>query len=113
MNRSTATRWLTGAHPRPPASAYIVEALSRRLGRPLAAADAGLTRTPARIPDWSGEAPPVHHLAKLTHSQLDPSRGRFLGADVYSLTALRVPGWEDLLAGRPVRQRPGDPHLAR
>ncbi|MFD6340231.1 hypothetical protein [Streptomyces sp. NPDC060131] len=102
--RSTATRWLTGAHPRPPASAYILEALARRLGRPLAAADAGLTRAPARIPDWSWEENPVHHLAKLTHSQLDPSRGRFLGADVYSLTVLAVPGWEDLLARTTARR---------
>ncbi|MGW6740659.1 hypothetical protein ACWGDX_07905 [Streptomyces sp. NPDC055025] len=96
VNRTTATRWLTGAHPRPPAPAYILEALSRRLGRPLTAADAGLTRAPARIPDWSWEANPVHHLAKLTKSQLDPSRGKPLGADVYSLAMLGIPDWEDL-----------------
>ncbi|MGW6456860.1 hypothetical protein ACWF94_13210, partial [Streptomyces sp. NPDC055078] len=42
MNRSTATRWLAGTHPRPPAPAYILEALSRRLGRPLPAVEAAL-----------------------------------------------------------------------
>ncbi|MGW6456621.1 hypothetical protein ACWF94_11985 [Streptomyces sp. NPDC055078] len=104
MNRSTATRWLAGTHPRPPAPAYILEALSRRLGRPLAAAAAGLTLAPARIPDWSWEADPVHHLAKLTDSQLDPSRGKLLGADVYSLAALAVPNWEDLLARTTARR---------
>ncbi|MFD9427492.1 MULTISPECIES: hypothetical protein [unclassified Streptomyces] len=104
MNRSTVTRWLAGTHPRPPAPAYILEALSRRLGRPLAAADAGLTRAPARIPDWSWEADPVHHLAKLTHSQLDPSRGKLPGAEVYSLAALTVPNWEDLLSRTTARR---------
>ncbi|MEU0687332.1 hypothetical protein [Streptomyces uncialis] len=98
VNRSTATRWLAGAHPRPPAPAYILEALSRRLGRPLSPADAGLTRAPARIPDWSWEADPVRRLAKLTHSQLDPHRGKLLGAEVYSLAALSVPNWEDLVS---------------
>ncbi|MFE4670789.1 hypothetical protein ACFRI7_39055, partial [Streptomyces sp. NPDC056716] len=104
VNRSTATRWLSGAHPRPPAPAYILEALSRRLGRPLAAADAGLTRAPVRIPHWSWEADPVRHLAKLTHSQLDPDRGNIPGADVYSLAALAVPEWEDLLSRSTARR---------
>ncbi|MFE3121366.1 hypothetical protein [Streptomyces niveus] len=98
VNRSTVTRWLAGARPRPPTPAYILEALSRRLGRPLTAADAGLTRAPTRTPDWSWEADPVHQLAKLTHSQLAPDRDTILGADVYSVAALAVPGWEDLLS---------------
>ncbi|MFE3021617.1 hypothetical protein [Streptomyces sp. NPDC059256] len=106
VNRSTATRWLAGAYPRPPAPAYILEALSQRLGRPLTAADAGLTRAPARIPDWSWKADPVHHLAKLTHSQLDPRRREPLRVDVYSLAALVVPNWEDLLS-RTVTRRAG------
>ncbi|MEU0990406.1 hypothetical protein [Streptomyces sp. NPDC005953] len=104
VNRSTATRWLTGTRPRPPAPTYILEALSRRLGRPLAAADAGLTRTPGRIPAWSWTANPVDHLARLTHSQLDPSRGEPLGVDVYSLGALSIPNWEDLRAQTAARR---------
>ncbi|MET8825080.1 hypothetical protein ABZX40_12500 [Streptomyces sp. NPDC004610] len=51
VHRSTVTHRLSGTHPRPPAPVYLLEAPSRRLGRPLAAADAGLTRAPARIPD--------------------------------------------------------------
>ncbi|MFD7291204.1 helix-turn-helix domain-containing protein [Streptomyces sp. NPDC059863] len=104
VHRSTVTRWLAGTRPRPPAPAYLLEALARRLGRPLPAADAGLTRTPTRIPDWSWEAPPVQHLAKLTNSQLDPGRGKLLGADVYSLAALAVPNWEDLLSRTTARR---------
>ncbi|MFJ1917006.1 hypothetical protein ACIOGX_34335 [Streptomyces sp. NPDC088147] len=104
VHRSTVTRWLTGTRPRPPAPAYILEALARRLGRPLAADDAGLTHAPARIPDWSWEANPVHHLAKLTNSQLDPTRGGQLGVDVYSHTALTVPNWEDLLSRTTARR---------
>ncbi|MFD7288485.1 hypothetical protein [Streptomyces sp. NPDC059863] len=42
----------------------------------------------------------MHHLAKLTKSQLDPRRGKLLRVDVYSLAALTVPPWEDLLSRR-------------
>ncbi|MGW1018368.1 hypothetical protein [Streptomyces niveus] len=98
VHRSTVTRWLAGTRPRPPAPAYLLEALARRLGRPLPPAAAGLTRAPTRIPDWSWEEHPVRHLAKLTNSQLDPGRGKILGADVYSLAALAVPDWEELLS---------------
>ncbi|WP_066956631.1 transcriptional regulator [Streptomyces lushanensis] len=104
VNRSTVTRWLAGTRPRPPAPAYILEALARRLRRPLAADDAGLTRAPTRIPDWSWEADPVHHLARLTNSQLDPGRGKPLGVAVYSLAALTVPNWEDLLSRTTARR---------
>ncbi|MFD7548889.1 hypothetical protein ACFV0R_00255 [Streptomyces sp. NPDC059578] len=48
----------------------------------------------------------MHHLSKLTHSQLDPRRGEVLGVDVYSLAALEVPDWEDLLS-RTVARRAG------
>ncbi|MET9554403.1 helix-turn-helix transcriptional regulator [Streptomyces sp. NPDC006645] len=104
VSRSTVTRWLAGTHPRPPAPAYLLEALARRVGRPLAAVDAGLTQAPARIPDWTWEAHPVRRLAKLTNSQLDPNRGKLLGVDVYSLAALTVPSWEDLLARATARR---------
>ncbi|MFE5855336.1 hypothetical protein ACFQ61_19265 [Streptomyces sp. NPDC056500] len=48
----------------------------------------------------------MHHLAKLTNSQLDPGRGKLLGTDIYSLAALSVPNWEDLLS-RTVARRAG------
>ncbi|MFI5987529.1 helix-turn-helix domain-containing protein [Streptomyces sp. NPDC051555] len=34
-HQSTVSRWLSGTAPRPPEAAVLVEALSRRLGRPV------------------------------------------------------------------------------
>ncbi|MET8825264.1 hypothetical protein ABZX40_35805 [Streptomyces sp. NPDC004610] len=46
----------------------------------------------------------MHRLAELTHNQLDPSRGNPARAAAYSLSALAVPGWEDLLSQRTSRR---------
>ncbi|MFI7357969.1 helix-turn-helix domain-containing protein [Streptomyces avidinii] len=108
---STVSRWLAGVRPRPPAPAILTEAFSRRLGRPVTAQEAGLTRAPApaavAVPPW--EADPVRALAKLTTVELDPARRTVLGASAFSLAALIVPDLTRAAAPRPSARPPGSP----
>lgn len=94
-DRGTVSRWLSGTRPRPPAPGYLLEALSRRLGWPVTAAEAGLTRSPAAVPDLDWEADAVRALSALTRTDLDPARRHLLRAGVYSLTALTLPQLAD------------------
>ncbi|MEU9187997.1 hypothetical protein AB0D14_26350 [Streptomyces sp. NPDC048484] len=88
---SAASRWLSGAQPRPPAATFILEALSRKLGRPVTAVEAGLSRAPAPTLELSWEADPLQKLSALTDTDLDPTRRRLLSSGLYRLTALTVP----------------------
>lgn len=95
-DRSTVSRWLSGTQPRPPAPAFLTEALARRLGRPVTAQEAGLTRAPDPVVDLSWEADPLRKLAALSHADLNPTRRHLLGTGVFSLAALSVPDLADL-----------------
>ncbi|WP_328550885.1 helix-turn-helix transcriptional regulator [Streptomyces sp. NBC_00366] len=97
-DRSTVSRWLSGTTPRPPVPAFLLEALARRLGKPITAYDAGLTSAPARtaMSDLSWEADPLRKLAILTSTDTGPSRRHHLAAGVFTLTALAVPEAADL-----------------
>ncbi|WP_249402328.1 hypothetical protein [Streptomyces sp. YIM 121038] len=53
-DRSMVSRWLAG--PRPPVPTLLLEVLSRRLGRPVVALEAGLSRAPSAVFDLFGEA---------------------------------------------------------
>ncbi|MGP3690376.1 hypothetical protein ACTVZO_37740 [Streptomyces sp. IBSNAI002] len=83
-NRSVVTRWLAGTQPRPPAPTYILQALSQKLGRPLTAQEAGLTRSPAphELP-WETDA--MRRVFQLTGADLDPARRHLLAARPYTL----------------------------
>ncbi|MFE7275226.1 helix-turn-helix domain-containing protein [Streptomyces sp. NPDC057623] len=96
--RSTVSRWLSGTTPRPPAPAFLLEALARRLGRPVTAYDAGLTSIPARtaVSDLSWQADPLRKLAVLTSADTGPTRRHHLATGVFTLTALAVPEAADL-----------------
>ncbi|WP_327358064.1 tetratricopeptide repeat protein [Streptomyces sp. NBC_01304] len=104
--QSTVSRWLSGTRPRPPAPVFLLEALSRRLGRPVTGAEAGLSESdiPVSSPglDLSWDADAVRTLATLAQADLDPARRRLLTASVYSLAALALPD----AAGLPGRERP-------
>ncbi|MGA5275455.1 hypothetical protein ACPCKL_16960 [Streptomyces cellulosae] len=92
--QTVVSRWLNGTQPRPPAGTYLLEALSRRLGRCVTAHEAGLTQAPAKaggLPALSWEAHPVQILAKLAGSESDPARRRLFGASVFSLAHLALP----------------------
>ncbi|MFF4097812.1 hypothetical protein ACFYYY_29455, partial [Streptomyces sp. NPDC001834] len=61
-DRSMVSRWLSGTTPRPPVPQLLLEALSRRLGRPVDAVEAGLSRPPCTVLDLSWEADPLRRL---------------------------------------------------
>ncbi|MEU9764054.1 hypothetical protein AB0D98_30990 [Streptomyces sp. NPDC047987] len=90
-DRSMVSRWLSGTTPRPPVPQLLLEALSRRLGRPVDAVEAGLSRPPCTVLDLSWEADPLRRLTALTRAHLDPERRRLLHAGVYSLAMLANP----------------------
>ncbi|MCW8379747.1 tetratricopeptide repeat protein [Streptomyces justiciae] len=92
-DRSSVSRWLSGTTPRPPWPALLLEALARRLGRPITAYEAGLSsvRCPVTVHGLSWEADPLRKLAALTSAQADPDRRRALTTGVFTLTALAVP----------------------
>ncbi|MFJ6841779.1 hypothetical protein ACIQRE_03800 [Streptomyces griseoluteus] len=75
-DRTSVAHWLSGTRPRHPAPGLIAAALSRRLGRPVTAADAGLTRTPqpaATSPGLMAESHSTRHaLITTLHADMDP-----------------------------------------
>lgn len=106
---STVTYWLKGSLPKESARPAVVEALSRRIGRPVTCAEAGF---PGDNTDRIGD------LADLVRGDMDPSRRGVLSAGLYS-AALMVPLYTDLgdrleasdeeaKAARTVRIGPGE-----
>ncbi|WP_369380428.1 hypothetical protein [Streptomyces sp. cg36] len=106
---STVTYWLKGSLPRAQVQPIVVEAFSRRIGRPVTCAEAGLP---------GEDTNKVAGLADLVRSDMDPSRRGVLSAGLYS-AALMVPLYTDLgdrldaadtdvKAGRTVHIGPGE-----
>lgn len=89
---SSVTHWLKGTMPRKEVRACVVEALSRRLFRPVTYAEAGFP------PPEGGEAStgPVEGLVDLGRQDMDPSRRSVLGAALFSV-ALTIPDWQDVV----------------
>lgn len=89
--RSSVAQWLSGARPRSPVPALIVEALTRRLGRPITPADTSYA-LPADDGRWWEESPvgPVTSFGAIRGNGDDETRFR-----VYSLAALAVPEWAE------------------
>ncbi|GAA3292739.1 tetratricopeptide repeat protein [Streptomyces cinereospinus] len=87
------SNWLAGTMPHAKVRAFIVEALSRKLGRPVTHAEAGL---PAPAPGTSTQADTVEGLIELGRQDMDPSRRGVLGAALFSV-ALTVPNWPDVV----------------
>lgn len=103
-DESAVPHWMTGTMPRKAARPLILEALSRRLARPVTAFEAGFSRSP----DLSSEpADTVAGLIDLGSADMDPSRRAVLGVGLFS-AALAIPGWPDVL-DRFERLR-SDPH---
>ncbi|MCX5385224.1 tetratricopeptide repeat protein [Streptomyces sp. NBC_00083] len=92
-NASAAHHWLGGTTPRERVRRFIVEALSRRLQRPVTHAEAGfgsLSAPSTPAPDT------VEGLVELGRGDMDPSRRGVLGAGLFSV-ALTIPGWPDVV----------------
>ncbi|MFD9793752.1 hypothetical protein ACFWXK_22725 [Streptomyces sp. NPDC059070] len=83
---STVTYWLRGTLPREAVRPLVAEAFSRRIGRPVTCAEAGLP---------GPETNPVADLADLVRRDMDPTRRGVLSAGLYS-AALMVPQYTDL-----------------
>ncbi|MBR7675332.1 hypothetical protein [Streptomyces daliensis] len=85
---STVSRWFGGTQPHPQAATYLLEALSRRLRRPVTAREAGLTRAPAPVLDLSWGSDPLRKLSWLTSAELDAEQRRLLSSGTFSYAAL-------------------------
>jgi hypothetical protein len=91
-DKSNVSKWLAGTTPMEKVRPLIVEALSRRLGRQVTYAEAGLP-APKGAPVVPGT---VEGLVDLGRADMDPSRRSVLGAGLYSV-ALTIPGWPDVV----------------
>jgi transcriptional regulator with XRE-family HTH domain len=117
--RASVGQWLSGMRPAPAVAALVAEAFSRELGRVVGVAETGLeprgagAPEPAACPEtWFG----TDAATRLTElSEGGPRRRQALAGGVYSLAALRVPGWAE--AGHDVaaagRRRGAQPSAAR
>ncbi|MGW2184447.1 hypothetical protein [Streptomyces sp. NPDC001719] len=117
-DRSSVSRWLSGTTPRPPAPIVLLEALSRRLGRPVTVYEAGLTSAPAHAAasDLSWEADPLRKLTVLARALTDPGRRHLLTAGVFTLAALAVPDTAALARAKPTARPallPGPCHIGK
>ncbi|BBA95738.1 putative regulatory protein [Actinacidiphila reveromycinica] len=91
-------QWLDGHMPKEAARPLVLEALARRLQRPVTHAEAGFpapASAPASAHD-SRDASTVEGLLDLGRQDMDPSRRNILGASLFSV-ALAVPGWQDVV----------------
>ncbi|MGW7008649.1 tetratricopeptide repeat protein [Streptomyces sp. NPDC054933] len=86
-------QWIKGHMPREDVRPLIVEAISRRLHRPITHSEAGFPPPP----DQPESRPStVEGLIDLGRQDMDPSRRSVLGASLFSV-ALTVPGWPDVV----------------
>ncbi|MEU9504490.1 tetratricopeptide repeat protein [Streptomyces sp. NPDC048196] len=89
----SAHQWRRGHMPKEEVRPLILEALARKLGRPVTHAEAGFP-APAGNP---GAAPrTVDGLLDLGREDMDPSRRSVLGISLFSV-ALTVPNWPDVV----------------
>ncbi|MEU9059003.1 tetratricopeptide repeat protein [Streptomyces sp. NPDC048430] len=91
-DKSNVSKWLKGTTPVARVRPLLLEALSRRLGRPVTHEEAGLP-APKGGPEAVGT---VEGLVDLGRADMDPSRRTVLGAGLYSV-ALTIPGWPDVI----------------
>ncbi|MEU3756854.1 hypothetical protein AB0H17_29570 [Streptomyces olivoreticuli] len=92
-DQSAVSHWLSGTMPRAEVRPVVLEALARRLKRPVTRAEAGFAG-----PVTGGDGTDLEDLIDVGRADMDPSRRGVLTAGVYS-AALAVPLFPDL-AGR-------------
>ncbi|WP_424187746.1 tetratricopeptide repeat protein [Actinokineospora sp. G85] len=89
------SHWLAGTRPRTPAPAYIAEALSRRLGRRISPADAGLGQVPDRDVPSVEDLPGGAALLRLVSADLDPVRRTALREQPFRSDWAVAPDWPE------------------
>lgn len=99
----SAHAWLQGHVPRKAVRPLVLEALSRRVRRPVTCAQAGFP------PPEDGDTRPsstVEGLVDLGSQDMDPTRRSVVGASLFSV-ALTVPGWPDVVGRMEAAQTGG------
>ncbi|MEU0689401.1 tetratricopeptide repeat protein [Streptomyces uncialis] len=86
----SVTQWLQGQMPRRAVRPVILEALSRRLHRPISYIEAGFP-APA---DSATDAGIIQELIELGRLDMDPVRRNLLSAGLFSV-AVKIPDWRD------------------
>ncbi|GAB2835281.1 Tat pathway signal protein [Streptomyces daliensis] len=94
-DQSAVCHWLHGTMPRARVRPLLLEALARRLNRPVTESAAGFPTAPDTGPGPSG-IPTVESLVDLGSHDMDPSRRGVLGVGLFSV-ALTIPGWPDVV----------------
>lgn len=95
-------QWLNGHMPKEAVRPLILEALARKLGRPITHSEAGFPPPPA---EESGALPStVEGLLDLGRADMDPSRRSVLGVGLFSV-ALTVPNWPDVVGRMEAAQK--------
>ncbi|MFD7661859.1 hypothetical protein [Streptomyces sp. NPDC059788] len=102
--QSAVAHWLSGTMPRPQVRPVVLEALARRLGRPVTHAEAGFPTPPSGTRPVHGSA--VDELLDMSRDDMDPSRRGVLQAGLYS-AALAVPLFSELAGRAEAVARPG------
>ncbi|MFF4495510.1 tetratricopeptide repeat protein [Streptomyces sp. NPDC001546] len=93
-NPSTVHHWLGGTLPQNEAvRRCVIEAISRRLQRPVTHAEAGF---PLPSDPSPASTDTVEGMIELGRQDMDPSRRAVLGAGLFSV-ALTIPGWQDVI----------------
>lgn len=86
-------QWLKGHLPKETVRPLVLEALSRRLHRPVTHAQAGF---PTPQDQLNANPGTVERLIELGSGDMDPSRRSVIGAGLFSV-ALAVPNWPDVV----------------
>lgn len=86
-------QWLSGHLPKRDVRPLILEALARRLHRPVTHAEAGF---PPPDGDTDGRPATTEGITDLGRQDMDPSRRGVLGVSLFSV-ALAVPDWQDIV----------------
>jgi hypothetical protein len=114
-DKSNVNKWLGGTRPRSDLRPLIIEALARRLGRPVTHDEAGMPLSMAESAALASmRVDTVEGLVSTGREDMDPSRRKFLATTLYA-AALPVPAYADLTGraesharGRTTRIGPGE-----
>ncbi|MEU7566661.1 tetratricopeptide repeat protein [Streptomyces fradiae] len=90
---SAVSHWLGGTLPHRTARPVVLEALARRLGRPVTHVDAGFPSVETQL---IAPTATVEGVVELGRQDMDPSRRGVMGAALFSV-ALTVPDWPDVV----------------
>lgn len=96
-DKSNINKWLAGHMPRTVIRPLIIEAFSRRIGRPVTREEAGMPLSLTESAALAAQpVDTVEDLITAGREDMDPSRRKFLATSLYA-AALPVPAYTDLI----------------